>query len=103
MHRFRPMPLCLLALFFDVSPCAGQNGLGTFQITISLLTRRSERSKTSKGTNDLPIAGSTSSYGLSVSETSLPGFATDMTNWGKIDIYGQSHWPTLSCRAGGAR
>src|SRR4029077_9395618 len=33
--------------------------------------------------------GSTSSHGLSVSETSLPGFATDMTDWGKIDVYGQ--------------
>jgi SAM-dependent methyltransferase len=41
------------------------------------------------GTSDVPIASSTSSYGLSVGETSLPGFATDMTNWGKIDIYGQ--------------
>jgi toxoflavin synthase len=33
--------------------------------------------------------GSTSSFDLSVAETSPPGFAADITNWGKIDVYGQ--------------
>lgn len=33
--------------------------------------------------------GSAGSYRLSVDETSLSGFATDMTNWDQIDVYGQ--------------
>src|SRR5262245_61577377 len=32
MRRYWPTPLCLLTLLLGVSPCAGQNSLGSFQI-----------------------------------------------------------------------
>src|SRR6476660_1330843 len=32
MHRDWPMSFCLLALLLNVSPCAGQSGLGSFEI-----------------------------------------------------------------------
>ena len=32
MHRYRPVPLCLLALLFGVSPCAGQSDSGSFEM-----------------------------------------------------------------------
>jgi hypothetical protein len=32
MHRYWPMSFCLLALLLNVSPCAGQSGLGSFEI-----------------------------------------------------------------------
>src|SRR5689334_691787 len=32
MHRYWPVPVCLLTLLFGVSPCTGQSGSGAFEI-----------------------------------------------------------------------